>query len=659
MDVPAYQSGHLGGLQVRLTGDRLAVCRLDAHAGVPAWATDAPGFMTFSRTGDEVSVVCAESAVPAGVRLEGSFRLLQVAGPIPFEVVGLIAGVATILSTAGVSVFPIATFDTDYLLIRDADAERSVEALRRAGCEVECTDLLAGPGTTPPLPSDGRWNESAVLNRLTASTRVGVLLSTPTGEIRDANDALLELLGCTRDDIASGGYDLRSLTASGYEEADRVALAELRLRRMATPYEKEFLHRSGRRVPAIVTGASYGRAEEPLILWVVIDLAERRRAERALRESERRFRLLADAAPVLVWTAGSDEQRSFVNRRWLTFTGRALEDELGWGWLEALHPDDRGRARRTYEAAFAGKQAFRIEYRLRRHDGQYRWVIDDGAPLDDERGLSLGFVGACVDVTGRRQAEELREQLLVHERRARSEAERVSRLKDDFLGTLSHELRTPLNAILGWTQVLRRSQSTSITPAGLDVIDRNARALTHLVDDLLDVSRLVAGDVRLSIDTVHLRPVVEAAIASVRPAADARGVTIEEEVADSLPPLRADASRLQQIAWNLLSNAIKFTPSGGRVWIVASEEPGGFRLEVSDTGRGIAPEYLPQVFDRFSQADSSASRMHGGLGLGLAIVRQLVELHGGTVEVESDGPGRGARFTVHLPVREHAQARGA
>jgi PAS domain S-box-containing protein len=428
---------------------------------------------------------------------------------------------------------------------------------------------------------------------------------------------------------------------------------------MATPYEKEFLHRSGRRVPAIVTGASYGRAEEPLILWVVIDLAERRRAERALRESERRFRLLADAAPVLVWTAGSDEQRSFVNRRWLTFTGRALEDELGWGWLEALHPDDRGRARRTYEAAFAGKQAFRIEYRLRRHDGQYRWVIDDGAPLDDERGLSLGFVGACVDVTGRRQAEELREQLLAHERRARSEAERVSRLKDDFLGTLSHELRTPLNAILGWTQVLRRSQSTSITPAGLDVIDRNARALTHLVDDLLDVSRLVAGDVRLSIDTVHLRPVVEAAIASVRPAADARGVTIEEEVADSLPPLRADASRLQQIAWNLLSNAIKFTPSGGRVWIVASEEPGGFRLEVSDTGRGIAPEYLPQVFDRFSQADSSASRMHGGLGLGLAIVRQLVELHGGTVEVESDGPGRGARFTVHLPVREHAQARGA
>jgi signal transduction histidine kinase len=235
----------------------------------------------------------------------------------------------------------------------------------------------------------------------------------------------------------------------------------------------------------------------------------------------------------------------------------------------------------------------------------------------------------------------------------------VSRLKDDFLGTLSHELRTPLNAILGWTQVLRRTESASITPAGLDVIERNARVLTHLVDDLLDVSRLVAGDVRLAIDTVHMQTIVDAAIASVRPAADARGVTIECDVAPDLPPYSGDAARLQQIAWNLLSNGIKFTSAGGRVRIAASQEPGGFRLEVTDTGRGIPAEYLPQVFDRFSQADSSASRMHGGLGLGLAIVRQLVELHGGTVDVASEGLGHGARFTVHLPVGPHAQARRA
>jgi PAS domain S-box-containing protein len=656
MDAPAYQSGYLGGLKVRLTGDRLAVCRLGPHAGIPAWATDAPGFMTFSRTGDEVSIVCAESAVPPTVRQEGPFRLLQVAGPIPFEVVGLIAGVSKTLADANVSVLPIATFDTDYVLVREGDAERGVDALRHAGCQVESMDVLAGPGTLAPLPTDARWDETAGLDRLTASTRVGVILSSPAGKIRDANEALLELLGRSRDDVASGDHDLWSLTAPEYESADRAALAELRHRRMGTPYEKELVHRSGRRIPALVTGATHGRADEPLILWVVIDLAERRRAERALRESERRFRLLADAAPVLVWTAGPDEQRSFVNRRWLTFTGRPIEAELGWGWLDALHPEDRARARRTYEAAFAGRQAFRIEYRLRRRDGQYRWVIDDGAPLDDERGGVAGFVGACVDVTGRRQAEELREQLLVHERRARGEAERVSRLKDDFLGTLSHELRTPLNAILGWTQVLRRSESTSFTPAGLDVIERNARVLTHLVDDLLDVSRLVAGDVRLAIETVHLHAIVGAAIASVRPAADARGVTIECDVAADLPPYSGDAARLQQVAWNLLSNGIKFTAAGGRVRIAASQEPGGFRLEVTDTGRGIPSEYLPQVFDRFSQADSSASRMHGGLGLGLAIVRQLVELHGGTVDVASEGLGHGARFTVHLPARPHGQA---
>jgi PAS domain S-box-containing protein len=360
---------------------------------------------------------------------------------------------------------------------------------------------------------------------------------------------------------------------------------------------------------------------------------------------------MADAAPVLVWTAGPDGRRTFVNRRWLTFSGRPLEAELGWGWLDTIHPDDVARARRTYESAFDSRQGFRVEYRLRRHDGQQRWVLDDGAPLTDDDGTFQGYVGSCVDVTGRRQTEELREQLLAHERRARGEAERLSRLKDEFLGTLSHELRTPLNAILGWTQVLRRSASASVTPAGLDIIDRNARALAQLVDDLLDISRIVAGDLRLTMQPVVLHQVIDAAIESLRAAADARGVEIGSDVSASLPALQADPARLQQVAWNLVSNAVKFTPAGGRVTVSASEVTDAIVLDVSDTGRGIAPEFLPQVFDRFSQADGSASRMHGGLGLGLAIVRHLVELHGGTVEVDSPGIGRGTRFRVTLPAR--------
>jgi signal transduction histidine kinase len=216
---------------------------------------------------------------------------------------------------------------------------------------------------------------------------------------------------------------------------------------------------------------------------------------------------------------------------------------------------------------------------------------------------------------------------------------------------LSHELRTPLNAILGWTRVLRTSSEPTVGRTGLDAVERNARVLTHLVDDLLDVSRLASGDVRLALAPVDLAVVLQAAVDATRAVAEARDVALVCEIDDRLPALDGDAARLQQIAWNLLSNAVKFTPPGGRVTLGAQGEAGHVRVVVADTGRGIAPEYLPEVFDHFSQADNSASRLHGGLGLGLAIVRRLVELHGGTVGAESGGIGQGARFTVRLPAR--------
>jgi signal transduction histidine kinase len=251
----------------------------------------------------------------------------------------------------------------------------------------------------------------------------------------------------------------------------------------------------------------------------------------------------------------------------------------------------------------------------------------------------------------RREAQEERDRLLASEQAARRAAEEASRLRDEFLATVSHELRTPLTAIVGWVSMLRsgRMEAAEVAHA-LEVIERNARLQTRLVEDLLDVSRVIAGQFRLDVRPIQLAPVVGAAVESMRPAADARRIRIEVSLDPEAGPVSGDAARLQQVVWNLLSNAIKFTPEGGSVRVRLAREGTHAEVTVSDTGAGIAPEFLPFVFDRFRQADMSYTRAHGGLGLGLGIARHLVELHGGTINAASDGEGRGATFTVRLPV---------
>ncbi|HEX6861420.1 MAG TPA: ATP-binding protein, partial [Thermoanaerobaculia bacterium] len=246
------------------------------------------------------------------------------------------------------------------------------------------------------------------------------------------------------------------------------------------------------------------------------------------------------------------------------------------------------------------------------------------------------------------------------EQEARLRAEEANRLKDEFLSTVSHELRTPLNAILGWTWLLVGGK---LDEAGarraVQTIERNARSQSQIVDDLLDVSRIVTGKLRLKVRTVDLAPLIEAAAEAVRPAAQAKGIQVEARMDTRLSrmgPLKGDPDRLQQVVWNLLANAVKFTPPGGRVEVLADEADGQARIRVTDTGIGIPEPFLRYVFDRFRQADSSTTRKHGGLGLGLSIVRHLVELHGGTVTAESEGEGRGATFTVMLPLAARSEA---
>jgi signal transduction histidine kinase/DNA-binding response OmpR family regulator len=261
------------------------------------------------------------------------------------------------------------------------------------------------------------------------------------------------------------------------------------------------------------------------------------------------------------------------------------------------------------------------------------------------------------EVAERKQAEEERARLLIREQSARAEAERANRTKDEFLATLSHELRTPLTAILGWTHLIRGGNlDESMLGRALETIERNARAQSQLIDDLLDVSRIITGKLALDFHPVEVSSIIEATIDTVRPMAEAKSIRVEPMLKTSHCMVSGDPARLQQVVWNLFSNAVKFTPEGGHVEVGLMCDERHVELEVRDTGQGISAEFLPYIFDRFRQADGTTTRKHGGLGLGLAIVRHLVELHGGTIRADSDGDGHGATFTLSLPLASSAQA---
>ncbi|HLL87719.1 MAG TPA: PAS domain-containing protein, partial [Tepidisphaeraceae bacterium] len=381
------------------------------------------------------------------------------------------------------------------------------------------------------------------------------------------------------------------------------------------------------------------------------DIHDRRLAEEALRESERRFRELADAMPQIVWVTRPDGFHEYYNRRWYEFTGRPEGSTDGAGWNGLLHPDDQPRAWAAWRHSLATGEPYEIEYRLRHHGGAYRWTLGRALPVRDAAGRVERWFGTCTDIDAIKRLVDEREALLASERAARAEAERASRMKDEFLATLSHELRTPLNAILGWSQVLATGGRDEADLAdGLRTIERNARAQTQIIADLLDMSRITSGKVRLDVQRVDLGEVVRQAVETARLSAEAKGIGLLAVLDPHAATVNGDPGRLQQVFWNLLSNAVKFTPVGGQVRVVLERADGHVEVSVTDTGEGIAAEFLPHVFDRFRQADASTTRRHGGLGLGLSIVKQLVELHGGSVRATSPGVGHGSTFNVALPL---------
>ena len=401
----------------------------------------------------------------------------------------------------------------------------------------------------------------------------------------------------------------------------------------------------------LLTRATAIRAEDGAVSGAVaasMDLTAQVETQRALRESEEKFRTITDAMPQMVWSAQADGKNDYANRRWIDFTGLPSTELLGDNWVGIIHPDDLPALQAQWAESLAHGTLYEIEHRMRHHSGEYRWVLNRALPVRDEAGRIIRWMGAVTDMHDQKLAAE--------------ELKAANARKDEFLAMLAHELRNPLAPISTAAQMLKLSGADPKRIAhASDVIGRQVRHMVELVDDLLDVSRVTRGLVELEREPVDLKSVIHNAIEQARPLIEKKGHTLSTRLGAANVTVTGDRKRLVQVMANLINNAAKYTPDGGEITVCADPVPdaGQVKLSVKDNGIGIEAALLPDIFELFTQAKRTPDRAQGGLGLGLALVRSMVDLHGGQVEAHSDGPGRGSCFSVALPLGADGAAHGA
>jgi PAS domain S-box-containing protein len=534
--------------------------------------------------------------------------------------------------------------DVTTLLERLEEAESTLAAIRDGHVEALVVSSSAGPRIYALEGSDQRYR------RLVETMSEGALLVSGDGVIVYSNAAFAEMMGSQLEHVI--GAPLGDFILGGHGPM----LSALLERAQIQPVSGELvlIAKQGGERPVYLSLARNSPEEGPGVSVIVTDLTAQKRNEQIVASERLANAILEQSAePIVVCDVEAIVIRASGAARTI-----ARENVLGRSFFQAfpLTTVSSNEAHPVF-AALHGNVTSSRELTLALSGQPTLSFLCTAAPLLDEAGNILGCVVALVDITARKRAEADRSSLLDAERAARAsaehargEAEASSRAKDEFLATVSHELRTPLNAMLGWSQLLtNNSLSEEKLDHALEVIQRNVLAQSRLVEDLLDVSRIVSGQMRLDVQPVEPIRVVSAAIESAKPAIEAKQIELAVELDAGAGQILGDATRVQQIVWNLLSNATKFTPPAGKIRVLVRRVGVTIEIVVADTGQGIAPEFLPFVFDRFRQADGSFARRHGGLGLGLAIARHLVELHGGTITVGSRGLGLGSVFTVRLP----------
>jgi len=490
--------------------------------------------------------------------------------------------------------------------------------------------------------------------RVIDSNIIGVIV-VEAGFITEANDVFLKMVGYGRNDLVTRQLHWREMTPPEYDAEDTKARLELKATGLFSPYEKEFFRKDGSRVPILVSGvAIQTSSDKPETLCLAMDLSERRKADARVRSIVECSKILASS---LECEKTLPEVAEFIVLQVADACGifvREGDELVRMGFAtktpipHSMPPDSHLR-----DVLSGGEPYLAISP-----------VSQIIAPIYAGNEISGALVATC-ERPGAFNGEDLhlfeelgrRAGLALENARLYHETQRANRLKDEFVAIVSHELRTPLTPILGGVYMMRTEPNdNAVVSKALDLIERNAKTQVKIVDDLLDISRALSGKLRLNVDAVDLTVVLQAAVETVRPASEAKSIQIETRLHNDIGPVAGDADRLQQVFWNLLANAVKFTPKHGKINIELLESDGHAEVRVIDSGIGIQAKFLPHVFDKFRQADTSRTRVHGGLGLGLAIVRHLVESHGGTVHALSSGDEQGSTFTVRLPLRSVGRA---
>ncbi|MEA2415179.1 MAG: hypothetical protein QOI58_1836 [Thermoanaerobaculia bacterium] len=466
-----------------------------------------------------------------------------------------------------------------------------------------------------------------------------------TKKIIDANPYVINMLGYPLEELI--GKELWQIGLFRDIEESKAAFDRLQrdgyIRYEDLPLETK----EGKRAEVEFVSNAYDVDGQNIIQCNIRDITDRKSAERAAQEGAERFRFLAESMPQMIFTAQPNGDIDYFNQQWSTFTGLSLDDIKDWRWTKFIHADDVKETSRRWRQSLDTGQPFESQHRVRRADGVYRWHLSRATPMRDGNDITM-WISSNTDIEDQKRTEDDLSALY-------KEASSLNRAKDEFLATLSHELRTPMTSILGWTALLSMTTLDEATRReGIATIHRSAQVQAQLIDDVLDVSRMITGKLLLTIEPVDMEVILRAAVTAVIPAAEAKGIRIGMIFEPGLPRLGADPVRLQQVIWNLLSNALKFTPAGGHVDLRLFSRDGSVVVEVCDTGAGISAAFLPYAFDRFAQQEGGTMRHHGGMGIGLSIVKQLVELHGGNVSVISEGEGRGTTFTIAIPVQNTA-----